>query len=96
MTKIVNVRFHDAGKSYKFSCDNMKLNIGDAVMVETSLGLDLAHVVEEAYDLDTKNFQEEILDSHPTRRSRDIRSRRKKKKRHTRSARCSSTSISST
>lgn len=61
MTKIVNVRFHDAGKSYKFSCDNMKLNIGDAVMVETSLGLDLAHVVEEAYDLDTKNFQEEIL-----------------------------------
>ncbi len=61
MTKIVNVRFHDAGKSYKFSCENMKLNIGDAVMVETSLGLDLAHVVEEAYDLDTKNFEEEIL-----------------------------------
>ena len=61
MPKIVNVRFHDAGKSYKFSCENMKLNIGDAVMVETSLGLDLAHVVEEAYDLDTKNFEEEIL-----------------------------------
>ncbi|MCR5616880.1 MAG: stage 0 sporulation family protein [Clostridiales bacterium] len=61
MTKIVNVRFHDAGKSYKFSCGDFKLNIGDAVMVETSLGLDLAHVVEEPYDIDEKTFPEEIV-----------------------------------
>ena len=61
MTKIVNVRFHDAGKSYKFSCEGFKLKIGDAVMVETSLGLDLAHVVEDPYELDTASVGEEIV-----------------------------------
>lgn len=61
MTKIVNVRFHDAGKSYRFSCDGLTLNIGDAVMVETSLGLDLAHVVEEPFDLDVSKYEEEVL-----------------------------------
>ena len=50
MTKIVNVRFRDAGKTYRFSCDGMTLNIGDAVMVETQVGIDLAHVCEEPYD----------------------------------------------
>ena len=52
MTKIVNVRFHDAGKTYRFSCDGFNLGIGDAVMVETSLGIDLAHVCEEPYETD--------------------------------------------
>lgn len=60
MTKIVNVRFHDAGKSYRFSCDGLTLNIGDAVMVETQLGLDLAHVVEEPFELDLSKFDEEV------------------------------------
>ena len=50
MTRIVNVRFRDAGKTYRFSCDGMTLNIGDAVMVETQVGIDLAHVCEEPYD----------------------------------------------
>lgn len=61
MTRIVNVRFHDAGKSYRFSCEGLTLTIGDAVMVETSIGLDLAHVVEEPIELDTSKFEEEIL-----------------------------------
>ncbi len=61
MTKIVNVRFHDAGKSYRFSCEGMNLNIGDAVMVETSAGPDLAHVVEEPFDVDVSQYSEEIL-----------------------------------
>ena len=52
MTKIVNVRFRDAGKTYRFSCDGMTLNIGDAVMVETQVGVDLAHVCEEPYETD--------------------------------------------
>ena len=60
MTKIVNVRFHDAGKSYKFSCEGMHLNIGDAVMVETSLGLDLAHVSEEPVDIDISDYKDRI------------------------------------
>ena len=44
MTRIVNVRFRDAGKTYRFSCDGLNLSIGDAVMVETQVGVDLAHV----------------------------------------------------
>ena len=59
MTKIVNVRFRDAGKTYRFSCDGVNLGIGDAVMVETSLGIDLAHVCEEPYETDAAD--EEIL-----------------------------------
>lgn len=61
MTRVVNVSFHDAGKSYRFTCDGMNLNIGDAVMVETSLGLDLAHVVEEPLDIDPKSVPEDTL-----------------------------------
>lgn len=53
MTRIVNVRFRDAGKTYRFSCDGVNLSIGDAVMVETTLGTDLAHVCEEPYETDT-------------------------------------------
>ena len=34
MTRVVNVRFHDAGRSYQFTCDDLDLRIGDAVMVE--------------------------------------------------------------
>ena len=52
MTRVVNVRFHDAGRSYQFTCDDLDLRIGDAVMVETSVGLDLAHVAEEPIDMD--------------------------------------------
>ena len=63
MTKVVNVRFHDAGKSYRFSCDGLTLNIGDAVMVETQLGLDLAHVVEEPFELDLSKFDTSKVES---------------------------------
>ncbi len=52
MTRIVNVRFRDAGKTYRFSCDGVNLSIGDAVMVETQVGVDLAHVCEEPYETD--------------------------------------------
>ena len=62
MTKVVNVRFRDAGKPYRFSCDDMTLTIGDAVMVETNLGLDLAHVCVEPYEMEiTKDSEETKL-----------------------------------
>ena len=62
MTMVVNVRFRDAGKPYRFSCDNMNLSIGDAVMVETNLGLDLAHVCVEPYEMEiTKDSEETRL-----------------------------------
>jgi len=57
--KVVNVRFRDAGKSYRFSCDGLTLSIGDPVMVETNLGLDLAHVCDEPYELNTE--EEDLL-----------------------------------
>ena len=62
MTKVVNVRFRDAGKPYRFSCNDMILSIGDAVMVETNLGLDLAHVCVEPYEIEiTKDSEETKL-----------------------------------
>lgn len=61
MAKLVYVRFHDAGKSYRFTCNDLNLTIGDAVMVETSVGLDLAHVVEEPYDIDDSQITEDVL-----------------------------------
>ena len=60
MTKVVNVRFRDAGKAYRFTCDGLSLGIGDSVIVETEQGIDLAHVCEEPYDLDSES-KEDIL-----------------------------------
>ena len=62
MTKIVNVRFREAGKLYRYTCDGMTLNIGDAVMVDSQLGIDLAHVAEEPYEAELSTEDaEEIL-----------------------------------
>ena len=61
MTRIVNVSFHEAGRSYRFSCDGIDLKIGDAVMVETSLGLDMAHVVDEPIEMDPKKVPEDTV-----------------------------------
>lgn len=52
MTKVVNVRFRDAGKAYRFTTGGLSLGIGDSVIVETEQGIDLAHVCEEPYDLE--------------------------------------------
>ncbi|MBN1891577.1 MAG: stage 0 sporulation family protein [Clostridiales bacterium] len=51
MPKVVSIRFHDAGKSYHFDPGDLRLHMGDAVMVETSEGLDLGYVSEEAVDI---------------------------------------------
>ncbi|MCQ2482714.1 MAG: stage 0 sporulation protein [Clostridia bacterium] len=61
MGKVVGVRFHDAGKLYKFRCDNFSLKIGDAVMVETQLGPDLAHVAEEPYEIDDNKIDSDVI-----------------------------------
>ena len=51
MPKVVSVRFHDAGKIYHFDPAEFRLTLGDAVVVETSQGIDLGHIAEEAVDL---------------------------------------------
>ena len=49
MMKVVNCRFREAGKVYRYRCDNFNLAIGDKVMVNTNLGIDIAHVIEAPY-----------------------------------------------
>ncbi len=61
MRKIVNLRFRDAGKIYRFTCDGMNLTIGDAVMVETAMGQDIAHVAEEPFELEDDQVPEDVL-----------------------------------
>lgn len=61
MKKVVNLRFRDAGKVYKFTCDGMNLKLGDAVMVETSMGIDIAHVAEEPLEIEDSEVPEDIL-----------------------------------
>ena len=61
MAKVVNLRFHDAGKPYRFLAGDLKLKVGDAVMVNTALGQDIAFVVDEPFDLPEEKVDETIL-----------------------------------
>ena len=61
MRKTVNLRFRDAGKAYRFTCDDLDLKIGDAVMVETSQGMDLAHVVDEPIEITDDQIGDDVL-----------------------------------
>ena len=60
MPKVVSVRFHDAGKIYHFDPIDFHLHLGDAVIVETSQGLDLGHIAEEAVDLPLSQIVEPL------------------------------------
>lgn len=51
MPKVVSIRFQEAGKSYHFDPGNLKLHLGDAVIVETESGLDIGYVAEEVFDI---------------------------------------------
>ncbi len=61
MPKVVSVRFHDAGKMYHFDPAGYTLHLGDAVIVETSLGVDLGHVAEETVELPQEQITEPLL-----------------------------------
>ena len=61
MRRTVNLRFRDAGKAYRFTCDDIDLKIGDAVMVETSMGIDLAHVIDEPIEVEDSQIGEDVL-----------------------------------
>lgn len=51
MPKVVSIRFQEAGKSYHFDPGNLKLHLGDAVIVETESGPDIGYVSEEVFDI---------------------------------------------
>ncbi|MBQ0012842.1 MAG: stage 0 sporulation family protein [Clostridiales bacterium] len=61
MARVVNLRFHDAGKPYRFLTGDLKLKVGDAVMVNTALGYDIAFVVDEPFDIPDEKIDENIL-----------------------------------
>lgn len=61
MKRIVNVTFRDAGKVTKYLCEDLDLKIGDMIMADTPMGLDLGHVVEEPYFLDESLLPEDII-----------------------------------
>ena len=52
--KIVNLRTRDAGVTLRFSCDGYALSLGDAVMIDTELGEEIAFVAQEPYVEETK------------------------------------------
>jgi cell fate regulator YaaT (PSP1 superfamily) len=57
MPKVVGVRFHGTGKAYHFDPGSFTLHSGDAVIVETTQGIELGIVAEEAIEIpDEKLF----------------------------------------
>ena len=54
MTKVVGIRFRDAGKSYHFDPLDFTLHQGDAVIVETVKGVELGTVSDEVIDMPEK------------------------------------------
>ena len=51
MPKVVSIRFHEAGKAYHFDPGDFRLHLGEAVIVETSIGIDLGYVAEEVVEI---------------------------------------------
>ncbi len=52
MVEIIGVRFNNAGKIYYFSPKGKKIGVGTHVLVETSRGVELGHVVVSNKDID--------------------------------------------
>ncbi len=61
MPKVVSIRFHDAGKVYHFDPGDLRLHLGDAVMVETSEGIDMGYVAEETVDIPEDQIIQPLL-----------------------------------
>ncbi|MBN1776456.1 MAG: stage 0 sporulation family protein [Oscillospiraceae bacterium] len=61
MPKVVSIRFHNAGKVYHFDPGDLRLHLGDAVMVETAEGIDMGYVAEEAVDIPEDQIVQPLL-----------------------------------
>ena len=60
--KIVGVKFADGGKIYDFSSNNLLVNIGDKVIVETVRGLDFGTVATPIKTIDRAETDEPLKD----------------------------------
>lgn len=61
-TKIVGVKFADGGKIYDFSPNDLLVNIGDKVIVETVRGLDFGTVATPIKTIDRAETDEPLKD----------------------------------
>lgn len=61
-TKIVGVKFADGGKIYDFSPNDLLVNIGDKVIVETMRGLDFGTVATPIKTIDRAETDEPLKD----------------------------------
>lgn len=61
-TKIVGVKFADGGKIYDFSSNNLLVNIGDRVIVETVRGLDFGTVATPIKTIEREDADEPLKD----------------------------------
>lgn len=61
-TKIVGVKFADGGKIYDFSPNNLLVNIGDKVIVETVRGLDFGTVATPIKTIERAEADEPLKD----------------------------------
>ena len=57
-TKIVGVKFADGGKIYDFSPNDLLVNIGDKVIVETVRGLDFGTVATPIKTIEREDADE--------------------------------------
>ena len=60
MNYYINVKFNQSNKTYYFATDDISLQVGDKIVVETIVGLELAEVVTTPQLLETLNFDREI------------------------------------
>lgn len=71
MKKIIGVRFKKPGKIYFFDPQDLELNMGDKVIVETSMGEELGTVVVSKRELPDdkieKNFKKSNKNCYKTR-----------------------------
>lgn len=56
MTKVVGIRFKPVGKIYYFNPEDIKLNPGDGVIVETTRGVEYGTVVLADKEIDEQEF----------------------------------------
>ncbi|MCK9252001.1 MAG: stage 0 sporulation family protein [Clostridiales bacterium] len=51
MPKVIGIRFRGTGKAYHFAPGDLELRLGDAVIVETTQGIELGIVAEEVIEI---------------------------------------------
>ena len=60
MTKVIGVRFRQAGKIYFFSPGSLHIEKGDKVIVETARGLEFGSVVSAPKEVSEKDIMQPL------------------------------------